>query len=149
MAPIAGRRFAQTVSLLESGYEQTLHFLRSLVIYPCTKKVVAYAHDFASRNSWAAAGIRAGFRMGAVYLHDYLMRLPPPISWLWEGWKAFSHAFGRVMSFILLSILWVIGFGVYGCVLKLGTVFRKDEPEAQSFWIAAEPTESNHLLRQF
>ena len=77
------------------------------------------------------------------------MQLPPPLSWLWDGWMAFSHAFGRVMSFIMLSILWVIGFGVYACVLKIGMMIAKDEPERESYWIEVGRTDPEHLLRQF
>ncbi|MBI3331830.1 hypothetical protein HYZ99_02610, partial [Candidatus Peregrinibacteria bacterium] len=53
------------------------------------------------------------------------MNLPPPFSWLWSAWMAFSHALGMVMSKIILTILWVVGFGLYGIVLKVIGLFQK------------------------
>ena len=76
------------------------------------------------------------------------MQLPPPISWAWEGWKMFSHAFGRVMSFIILTVLWIVGFGTYGIVLKVIGLFKKEETKA-SYWVDLEPMGEDSLKHQF
>jgi hypothetical protein len=76
------------------------------------------------------------------------MRLPPPLSWLWEGWKMFSHAFGRVMSFIILTILWIVGFGTYGIVMKVMRLFRS-EVATDSYWVDLEPMKEDSLVHQF
>ena len=76
------------------------------------------------------------------------MYLPPPISWLWEGWKIVGHAIGRVMSFIILTILWIIGFGIYGIVMKIIALFTKEEKK-ESYWIDLEPMTDESLTQQF
>lgn len=76
------------------------------------------------------------------------MRLPPPLSWLWEGWKMFSHAFGRVMSFIILTILWIVGFGIYGIATKAIALFRHTGPR-DSYWVDLEPMKEDSLVHQF
>lgn len=76
------------------------------------------------------------------------MNLPPPLSWLWTGWKAFSHAFGRVMSFIILTILWIIGFGAYGIVRKIIGLFgHKEKPS--TYWLDTEHSLEDSLSHQF
>jgi hypothetical protein len=76
------------------------------------------------------------------------MRLPPPLSWLWQGWKAVSQVIGRVMSFIILTVLWVIGFGAYGIVLKVIGLFKKEEPK-RTYWVDLEPMAEDSLVHQF
>ena len=76
------------------------------------------------------------------------MRVPPPLSWLWEGWKLFSHAFGRMMSFLILTVLWVVGFGIYGIVIRTVLLFRKEEKKS-SHWVDLEPMGDDSLTHQF
>ena len=76
------------------------------------------------------------------------MKLPPPLSWLWAGWMKFSHAFGRVMSAIILTVLWIVGFGLYGIILKIMRLFQsKTSPTTYWIDIATETPES--MKRQF
>ncbi len=49
-----------------------------------------------------------------------------------------SEAMGRIMSWILLTILWVTVFGIYAICLKIAALFRKEEAPA-TYW---------HPLRQ-
>ncbi len=37
----------------------------------------------------------------------------------------FSHAIGYVMSRILLTILWIVGIGLYSIVLRIVGLFRR------------------------
>ncbi|MDP7477042.1 MAG: hypothetical protein QF442_01180, partial [Candidatus Peribacteraceae bacterium] len=48
----------------------------------------------------------------------YESKLPPPISWIYALWKKFSHVLGIIMTFIILTVLWIVGFGVYAIVMK-------------------------------
>ena len=53
---------------------------------------------------------------------------------LYQGWMAFSHILGRIMSTILLTILWVVVFGIYAIVLKIMKLFSK-KPSTDTYWI--------------
>ncbi|OGJ57122.1 hypothetical protein A2635_01275 [Candidatus Peribacteria bacterium RIFCSPHIGHO2_01_FULL_51_9] len=76
------------------------------------------------------------------------MRLPPPLNWLWGLWKKFSHILGMVMSWIILTILWIVGFGSYAILMKLIRVFQpKKSPE--SYWIETDPDFENSMKYQF
>lgn len=78
------------------------------------------------------------------------MKLPPPLSWFYEAWMEFSHVLGRIMSFIILTVLWIVGFGIYAIIAKLIGLFRRSsETASASFWIEVAPLEPKHLLRQF
>jgi cell division protein FtsN len=62
------------------------------------------------------------------------MRLPTILQRLYKLWMAFSHVLGRIMSSILLTVLWVIVIGLYAIVLKTMRLFSK-KPEADTYWI--------------
>jgi hypothetical protein len=61
---------------------------------------------------------------------------------------AFANVLGKVMSKIMLTILWIVGFGSYGIVMKAMRLFRKDTP-VSSTWIDVPPTGAEDLRRQF
>jgi hypothetical protein len=61
---------------------------------------------------------------------------------------AFSKALGKVMSAIILTILWIIGFGLYGIVLKIIALTRKEEPKA-SYWVTLEKNPQDNMKYQF
>mgnify|MGYP001310934896 FL=1 len=77
------------------------------------------------------------------------MRLPPPLSWLWEGWKKFGHAMGLVMSTIFLTVIWIVLFGLYGVILRIVGLFRGRQPDPATFWIDVEPTAPESYRQQF
>ena len=62
------------------------------------------------------------------------MKLPAPLKKAYDLWMRFSHVLGRIMSTILLTILWVVVFGLYAIVLKCITLFKKSSP-SESYWI--------------
>lgn len=70
-----------------------------------------------------------------------------PIRLAWRGWMAFSHVLGLVMSTILLTILWIVGFGSYAVATSIAGL-RGRKP-AISYWQAAIPQRHEDLLRQF
>ncbi len=61
------------------------------------------------------------------------MRLPPPLRQLYDGWMTGSEAMGRIMSWILLTVLWVSVFGIYAVCLKIVALFRNREIPA-TYW---------------
>jgi hypothetical protein len=77
------------------------------------------------------------------------MKLPPPLNWLWKAWMAFSHVLGRIMSFLILTVLWIVGFGIYGIIGKIIRLFAKKKETPASFWIDVPPLGPEHLKRQF
>lgn len=76
------------------------------------------------------------------------MKLPPPFSWLWNAWMAFAHVLGRVMSFLILTVLWIIGFGIYGIVMKLVRLVKRTPPSG-SYWIDAPEEIEGGMKYQF
>lgn len=71
------------------------------------------------------------------------MKLPPPLHWLYQAWMAFSKVLGKVMSFIILTVLWIVGFGIYGIIAKLIRFFSKKEISV-TYWINAETPSDMH-----
>jgi hypothetical protein len=75
------------------------------------------------------------------------MILPKPLQRIYDVWMAFSKLIGKVMSPIILTILWIVGFGLYAVILKIVAVLRKPTPAPVTYWIDAEvPTD---MQRQF
>lgn len=66
-----------------------------------------------------------------------------PLQKAYDLWMLFSKALGRVMSWILLTILWVVVFGIYAIVLKIIVIFRK-QTRPVTYWhdLAIDPPES-------
>lgn len=76
------------------------------------------------------------------------MHLPPPLSWLYAGWMAFSHILGMVMSKIILTILWIVGFGLYAIVIKAIRLV-KGEPSKVTYWQIPPEEFEGRLKYQF
>ena len=76
------------------------------------------------------------------------MRLPPPLNYLYRLWMAFSKVLGKVMSFLILTVLWVIGFGIYAIIVKIGMLFAAKKP-ADTYWVDLPPPEPGNMRRQF
>lgn len=76
------------------------------------------------------------------------MTLPPPFSWLYKGWMVFSHLLGMIMSKIILTLLWIVGFGLYAIVLKAINLVKKEPPKITYWQIPPEEFEGR-LKYQF
>ena len=76
------------------------------------------------------------------------MKVPAPLLWLKKGWMAFAHVLGRIMSTIILTILWIVGFGVYAIVLKIISIRKLWQKKPESYWIDVSEKERN-LKYQF
>lgn len=63
-------------------------------------------------------------------------------------WKRFAEALGRVMSWIILSILWIVGFGIYAIVLKTMNTF-KSQQKPISYWVDPPQDFPNSMKYQF
>jgi hypothetical protein len=61
---------------------------------------------------------------------------------------AFSKVLGRIMSAIILTVLWIIGFGIYGIIAKLIRV-RQSKTVPDTYWLPLEPLPADHWERQF
>lgn len=72
--------------------------------------------------------------------------LPPPLSWLWEGWMLLSKAIEFVMSRVILTVLWIVGIGVYAIVLFPFRFFTKKK---KGNWIDVKPEPVEHMKYPF
>lgn len=84
-----------------------------------------------------------------IFCDKYEDRLPPPISWIYAAWKKFSHVLGIVMSFLILTVLWIVGFGIYAIVLRIITFPKRFKADPNSYWIDCEPTTVDSMKHQF
>lgn len=88
--------------------------------------------------------------VGIVLLCDkFEDRLPPPVRWMYALWKKFSHYLGMVMSFLILTVLWIVGFGIYAVILKLITLPKRFQSDPDTYWITIEPTTTESMKHQF
>jgi hypothetical protein len=76
------------------------------------------------------------------------MKVPPPFSWLWDGWMMFSKALGFVMSKIMLTIFWLIFFGIYALIIRLIGLFSH-KPKTDSYWLDTPTDYENSMKYQF
>ncbi|MBI2636124.1 hypothetical protein HYW84_02245 [Candidatus Peregrinibacteria bacterium] len=77
------------------------------------------------------------------------MKIPPPFNWLWSAWKIFGAAVGKAMSKVILTILWIAGFGLYAIILKIMRLFAKKSRAPDTYWIDVPPPQPGDLHRQF
>jgi|GEM_PF-3942091 len=70
-----------------------------------------------------------------------------PLRWFWEGWKRAGHAIGIVLSFVVLTMLWIVAFGLYALIMKCGRVFKDTAPA--TYWRAVDPDYPESLLHGF
>ncbi len=59
----------------------------------------------------------------------------------------FSHILGRIMSTILLTIIWIVVFGIYAIVLKVIHLFSR-KPPTDTYWIDVS-NDSTDMRYQF
>ncbi len=53
------------------------------------------------------------------------------------------------MSFLILTVLWIIGFGIYAIITKIVTFPSRCKPDPKSYWINCEPTTVESMKHQF
>ncbi len=83
------------------------------------------------------------------FLHMKKNWAPPfPLNYLWNAWMAFGRAVGKVMSAIILSILWLVAFGVYGIILRIAALVRPAQQRA-TWWVDVRALPGDSLRRQF
>lgn len=71
-----------------------------------------------------------------------------PLQLAWRGWMAFSHALGLVMSTIVLTLLWIVGFGSYAIAFRIACICKRSVVQT-SYWNTSLPQRREDLLRQF
>lgn len=77
------------------------------------------------------------------------MNLPFPVRALWRGWMAFSHILGMIMSTIILTILWIVGFGLYAVILRIVTLPNRFRKPPDSYWLDAKPASVEEMRYPF
>jgi len=77
------------------------------------------------------------------------MTLPFPLRQLFRGWMAFSHILGMIMSTIILTILWIVGFGIYAVILKIVTLPARFRKSPDSYWIVSKPANTAEMHYPF
>ena len=120
-----------------------------MALHARTQEVLALAAHSPDCDFGITPDLCANITACAVYLHHHLMKLPPPFSWFYEAWMEFSKVLGLIMSKIILTILWIIGFGIYGIISRIVRASRREAPTGKSFWIDVEPVKSDDLHHQF
>lgn len=84
------------------------------------------------------------FAVAILLLDKFHKKLPPPFPQIHAAWMKFSHTLGAIMSWLILSILWIIAFGPYAIAFKFT---QKKPKEMNSYWIDADPNQD--LRHQF
>ncbi len=74
------------------------------------------------------------------------MKLPEWLQAVKDVWMKFSHAIGFVMSKILLTVLWIVVFGIYGIVHMIGKMFS-EAPAPK--WLDMDPEFEDSMRHQF
>ena len=77
------------------------------------------------------------------------MKLPPPLSWFYEAWMEFSKTIGMIMSKMIVTVLWIIGLGIYAIVRRILLLFVQKSEAPGSSWIDVEPVKQDDLHHQF
>ncbi len=60
---------------------------------------------------------------------------------------SFSHILGRIMSTILLTVIWIVVFGIYAIALKI-VRFCTKKPHSSTYWIDVS-SDSTDMQYQF
>ena len=77
------------------------------------------------------------------------MHLPKPLQLLWNGWMKFSHVFGLIMNTIILTVLWIVGFGLYAIILRVLNIRQLFQKTPESYWHEAKPTPMEEMHYPF
>jgi hypothetical protein len=77
-----------------------------------------------------------------------MVTLPTPLRQLWNGWKRVSRAIGIALSFVVLTIVWLVAFGLYALILRVIRLFKKKGNPA-SYWRDTVPESAENLLHPF
>ena len=59
------------------------------------------------------------------------------------------RAIGMVMSKIILTILWIVGFGTYGIVMQLIGLFAKKTSNPATYWVDTQEDFKDSMKYQF
>jgi len=60
-----------------------------------------------------------------------------------------SHAIGVVMSYLVLTILWIFGFGPYAIILKIIRLLSTHKEPPESTWMDATPEDATTMRNPF
>ena len=75
------------------------------------------------------------------------MYLPPPLRQIYDAWMGFSRAIGRVVSFVILTVLWIVGFGAYAIIGRL--IRKKPSGSPATYWLPVVRGPEDSYRNQF
>jgi len=76
------------------------------------------------------------------------MKLPRLLLFLWNMWLKIGHGTGQIMSTIILTILWIVGFGLYAIFWRIAHLIQK-KTSAESFWIDSPESTAQNMHYPF
>lgn len=74
------------------------------------------------------------------------MKCPKALKPLYDAWMKFSHVLGLIMSTIILTVLWIVGFGLYAITLRIIDIPSRFKEKPESYWIDIQ-SESHDLMQ--
>ncbi|MBU2259985.1 hypothetical protein KKC44_05275 [Patescibacteria group bacterium] len=77
------------------------------------------------------------------------MTCPKLLQPFWKAWCTFSNVLGRVMSFIILTILWLVLFGIYAIILKILSIHKLWKKPPDTYWVDPLLEVPNGMHHQF
>ena len=83
-----------------------------------------------------------------LLMEKFKSQLPTPLKQIYWVWEKFSHTLGIIMSWIILTVLWVVGFGAYAIIRKCIMPFKK-KPATNTYWIDIEASTPDAMKHQF
>lgn len=101
---------------------------------------------------WHGEALRTWAMIVAGVLAVPAAVMPKSLKWIYQVWMMIGDVLGWINTRIILGIVF------YGVVTPMGVVMRwrghdpmrrKLEPESETYRVAREPRDTNHMLRQF
>lgn len=103
--------------------------------------------------NWSATKIALFLASSMVFLIGGLLA-PSALYPIWKGWMAFAEKLGAVMTFVLLSLMWVLAVTPMAFLLKVfgvKVIDRSFRSNQASYWDERKPESSDphRMRRQF
>jgi hypothetical protein len=104
------------------------------IIFTSIASYKTYYNGVTTRSlAWAIAGIGIGI-LG--------YRAPRVLHPLWKGWMKLAHYLSLVMTFVIMSLTWTIGFVPMAMILKvlrIKTIDLSYKSGAATYWETRDP----------
>ena len=104
------------------------------IIFTAIASFKTYRYGVTTNSlAWALGGIVIGI-LG--------YRAPRALHPLWKGWMKFAHYLSLVMTFVIMSLTWTIGFVPMAMILKVLRIKTMDlsyKSGAATYWETRDP----------